>query len=105
MRYDALIVDGLGYVQHSREETQALIPVVGRALQTRQRLNLQSSAILAVGDDLSRSHDHRGRGRPTGASLRGSGTQSFQLPAGSCTAPQGGYVSITTKTITDYDPK
>ena len=28
MRYDALIVDGLGYVQHSREETQALFQLL-----------------------------------------------------------------------------
>lgn len=38
MRYDALIVDGLGYVQHSREEMEALFHLLAERYERRSVL-------------------------------------------------------------------
>lgn len=82
-RYEALIIDDLGYVQQSRDEMEVLfIHPAGASLRTSQRAADQQSRLFRMGADLQRSHDHGGGCRSTGASQRHPGDESTELSHG-----------------------
>ena len=61
--YDGLILDDIGYVQQDRNEMRCSSPSC-RALRTRHRDDHQQPALLQMGTNLQRPHDHRSRHRP-----------------------------------------
>ena len=51
-RFEALIVDDIGYVQQSREEMEVLFTTAGPSLRTSQHLADQQPDLLGLGEDL-----------------------------------------------------
>jgi hypothetical protein len=58
------------------------VHAAGRTLRAGERAADQQPAVFAVGANLQGCHDHGGRDRPLGASLRNLGVEHPQLPAG-----------------------
>jgi hypothetical protein len=67
----------------------SVVHALGGSLRAWQRLADQQSAVLQVGDDLQRSHDHGGGDRPLGASQRDRGVEPAKLPAGTRQKSEG----------------
>lgn len=60
----------------------SVVHAVGRALRARQPAADKQPAVFAVGANLQGRHDHSGRDRPFGPSLRDLGVEHPQLPSG-----------------------
>ena len=81
-RFDALLIDGLGYVQHSRQEMEVLFNLLAHRYERGSVLITSNLPFSPMGGDLQRPHDHRGGHRPPRPPQRDPRTQHLQLPAG-----------------------
>lgn len=63
-RFEALIIDDLGYVQQSREEMEVLFTLLAERYERGSVLPKQQPTVLKMGADLQRSDDHSGSDRP-----------------------------------------
>ena len=66
-RFDAIILDDLGYTQQSREEMEVLFTFLAERYEC-QRAGQQQSGVLEMGPDFQGSDDDDGGGGPVGAS-------------------------------------
>ena len=81
-RFEALIVDDIGYVQQSREEMEVLFTLLAHRYERRSILLTRQLDLLRLGEDLQGPSDDGGSHRPAGAPQRDSGTQRLELPNG-----------------------
>ena len=79
-RFDLLIIDDIGYVQHSRQEMEVLFNLLALSLRARQRHDHQQSAVFTVGADLQGPHDDGRRHRSPHPPLCRPRAQRPQLP-------------------------
>ena len=87
-KYEALLIDDIGYVQQSREEMEVLFTLLAERYERGTRDAHQQPAVLEVGDHLQGPDDDGGGHRPPGASQRDPGIEHPQLPAGGGQADQ-----------------
>ena len=81
-RFEALIVDDIGYVQQSREEMEVLFTLLAHRYERPQHLADQQPDLLGLGEDLQGPPDDGSSHRPAGAPQRDSGTQRPELSNG-----------------------
>ena len=82
-KFDALIIDDIGYVQHSRDEMEVLFTLLAHRYERRSIL-ITSNLVFSDWDKIFKDPMTTARGdRPNRSSQRYSGTESVQLPHGS----------------------
>ena len=79
-KFEALIIDDLGYVQQSREEMEVLFTLLSERYERGSVLRQLEPAVFQMGADLQGSDDDGRRDRPTDSSLGDHRTQHPQLP-------------------------
>jgi DNA replication protein DnaC len=100
-RYDAMIIDEMGYVQQSREEMEVLFTLLAERYERGSVLDQQSS-VLEVGGNLQGPDDHGGGHRSAGSPLGHPGAEHPQLSYGGGqedTGPGAGYQQLRGKAI------
>jgi DNA replication protein DnaC len=83
-KYDALIIDDIGYVQQSQEEMEALFSLLSYRYERKSVMLSSNLQFSELGEYLQGPNDHGDGDRPTGASLCDSGAKCNELPAGIC---------------------
>ncbi len=86
-RFEALIIDDIGYVQHSRQEMDVLFVFLS---QRYEQGSVLLTSNLALGAHLQGPDDDGCGHRPIGTLQRDSGAERAQLPLGGLQAAPGG---------------
>ncbi len=79
-KFEALIIDDLGYVQQSREEMEVLFTLLAERYERGSVLVTSEPTVLKMGADLQGPDDNRSGDRPPDPSLGDHRTQHPQLP-------------------------
>ena len=66
-RFEALIIDDIGYVQQNRDEMEILFTLLSHRYERRSILLNQQPGLLGLGEDLQGSPDHGRGNRPPGS--------------------------------------